>query len=104
MKITNIQFKYILLAVSAVVAIILVIVAIIWYVGSLDANQNDTTSLIKQGDDLKAEAVRVMASDPASARPIMERALEKYTKSNDTDNIIDVQAQLSIIDYEVSNR
>lgn len=50
-------------------------------------------------DSLKLQAIKIMHSNEQSARDLLVKALAKYQTAGDTNNIVDVQSVIYLIDH-----
>ena len=90
------------LLIIATVFIVLTAVTAILLVGPLKNiwSRNDQAPT-KTADSLKADAIEaIKTNNNDEAKTLLQEAKTKYDEAGDTDNSVDVQAQLKIIEYE----
>jgi len=63
-------------------------------------NQNPISS----ANALKTQAIEIMHKNPTKAKTLFQQAREKYQSASDTNNIVDVEAQIYLIDHVVLTR
>ena len=64
-----------------------------------DQAQSQAVSTKTTADSLKSQAIKVLSSDPAKAKTLLQQASQKYKDLNDTTNAIDVAQLLFQIDH-----
>ncbi|MGB4420270.1 MAG: hypothetical protein WBI29_00505 [Candidatus Saccharimonadales bacterium] len=89
-------------------AIIIVIVIAIGAVFALKALQVDTPNspvvTNETADALKNRAIETLNTDKDKAKDLFEEAKTQYEKLNDQDNVIDMEAQIYLIDHPVKSK
>lgn len=64
----------------------------------------DQSSIQTSANSLKTQAIQLLHSDPAKSKSLFKQARVKYVAINDQNNIVDVEAQLYLIDHVVTNK
>lgn len=67
------------------------------YIG--DSAVQGVNPIIVKANSLKSQAVELLHSDPSKSKTLFLQAREKYQAVNDKNNIIDVEAQLYLIEH-----
>lgn len=94
--------KLILMALTVLVVVITAVETIIFQKVSNDNAQPQISSKAS-ADALKTQAIQSLHSNPATAKTLFQQAREKYQAINDTNNIVDVEAQLYLIEHTKNN-
>lgn len=98
----NKRLVYVLIAILSVVLVIGVII-------SLNASQTNNTlskndAIKAAADSLKTQAIQVIHNNPASAKSLLTEARQKYQEIDDKNNMIDVDAQLYLINHPAQTK
>lgn len=97
--------KKIVYIVVAAVLVIVIAIGIAITVRNISNNTVKQPSAVKttkeQALDLKSQALKAKEnSDATKAKALFEQAKEKFEAAGDTNNVIDMQAQIYLIDHK----
>ncbi len=90
----------------AILAVIIIATSTIFLLKSQTNTTTKTPVLTAQqvADDNKDQAIKKLNSDPAAAKLLLEKALQQYKDLNDTNSIVDTEAQLSLLEYKANHK
>lgn len=64
------------------------------------SNQLDNTKTITRADEIKLEGLKLINSDSKKAKELFQQALAMYQTSKDTNNIVDIESLIYLVDHK----
>ncbi|MEI7689870.1 MAG: hypothetical protein WCI79_02815 [Candidatus Saccharibacteria bacterium] len=93
----------IIIVIAAVILVVSITVAVFVIFKPFDNPMPVKVVTKESADTLKKQAIDAMTiKDTATAKPLLEEAKKQYQILNDSNNVIDISAQLWILDHPVT--
>ena len=99
------NIKKTLIIPAAVLLVVAIAVGIIFALKASNVGNNSNTVITNESADaLKSQAVEALATDKEKAKDLFEEAKAQYEKLEDQDGIVDMEAQIYLLDHPVESK
>lgn len=97
--------KNILIITGAIATVILIALGVVFTLKTFNIASPDNSMVTNEtADALKNRAIETLNTDKEKAKDLFEEAKDQYEKLNDQENIIDMEAQIYLIDHPVESK
>jgi predicted PurR-regulated permease PerM len=94
--------KTILITTISLAVVILIAVSAVVVIKNLNNNTTNNTSQTptkESADNLKSQSLQYTTTNPETAKSLLNQAKQQYQELNDTDNVVDTEALLFLLDH-----
>ena len=103
---TNLTLKKKIIIIIAVIVVAGITIGTIFLIRSLhgdNISQNKTTTSKESADTIKDQAIEALKTDSTNeAKTLFEEAKQKYEAAGDTNNVVDTEAQLYLLEHSAN--
>jgi len=102
---TNLTLKKKIIIIIAVIVVAGITIGTIFLIRSLhgdNISQNKTTTSKESADTIKDQAIEALKTNSDEAKTLFEEAKQKYEAAGDTNNVVDTEAQLYLLEHSAN--